>query len=351
MDGSGNISVGGLMDVNDNGNDTNICGASPCNVTGSYSYNKNTGLGQMTLKSGVTMNFDFFISSGTANKTNPLTLYAISTDPSANPAVSGTMVLQDSTLNPFSQGSLKGTSVSALTGTGSNGTNTNVSLILGQTDGSGNFAGLFDQNNAGTVLSTIQFPPTVGTNNYTYTASGTNGRYVFNLLGNPGANPVVAPLPFIFYASGANRGFLLDQSSSSVMTGTMDPQGKGGGVISGSTYPGTYAAATTSSGDSAASSIAANLLLTSPGNGVFNVSGTQYPGTKTVTGTYAVNPSSGNLGLGTITLTAPSAQNYVIYAVDTSACTNQSPVCAVLDFFMIDEDTANKNAAIVFAQQ
>ena len=56
-------------------------------------------------------------------------------------------------------------------------------------------------------------------------------------------------------------------------------------------------------------------------------------------------------GNGTIALTAPSAQNYVIYAVDTSGCTNSSPVCAVLDFLMMDVDKTNPNASIIFAQQ
>ena len=62
------------------------------------------------------MDFDFFIASGTASKTNPLTFYAISTDPVAtHPAVSGTMVLQDST-QTYNNAAFKGTSVSALTG-------------------------------------------------------------------------------------------------------------------------------------------------------------------------------------------------------------------------------------------
>ncbi|MGA8538988.1 MAG: hypothetical protein WB566_05780, partial [Terriglobales bacterium] len=254
MDGSGNV-VGGEMDANDNGNATSFCGTGPCSVSGTYTADAcNCGLWHMTLNAGTAslLNFDFFISSGTTSKTNPLTFYAVSTDPVAtHPAVSGTMVLQDST-QTYNNAAFKGTSVSALSGASASGAS-NVSLTLGSTDGKGNFSGQFDQNNAGTILSVAQFPPTTGTNNYTYAATGTNGRYTFNLLGNPGSSPVVAPVPFILYANGANRGFLLDQSSSSVMIGTMNPQGKGGGIISGSTFPGTYAAATTSNGDPAVS--------------------------------------------------------------------------------------------------
>jgi hypothetical protein len=356
MDGSGTI-VGGQMDANDNGNATSFCGTGPCSVSGAYTADAcNCGLWHMTLNAGTAslLDFDFFISSGTTSKTNPLTFYAISTDPVAtHPAVSGTMVLQDSS-QTYNNAAFKGTSVSALSGAAASGAS-NASLTLGSTDGKGNFSGQFDQNNGGSILSVAQFPPLTGANNYTYAATGTNGRYTFNLLGNPGASPVVAPLPFILYASGANSGFLLDQSSSSVMTGTMNPQGKGGGILGGSTLPGTYAVATTSSGNYGVRPIAGNSLLTSPGGTppVYNVSGTQYqfpvlgPPGGAVTGTYTLN----DLGVGTMVLTAPSAQNYVIYVVGTSGCTATNPVCQIQNFLMMDVDKSNTDPSIVFAQQ
>ncbi|MGA2456523.1 MAG: hypothetical protein ABSF85_03060 [Terriglobales bacterium] len=354
-DGAGNIS-GGSMDVNDNGHSSNsVCGTPPCAVAGTYKSNGN-GSWSLALTSPVTMTFDFYIASGTNSKTTPLTFYAISSDPAANPAVSGTMVLQDSS-QTYSNKAFNGVSVSALTGTvTANGTtNTNVSLTLGSTDGNGNFSGLFDQNNAGAILSGAQFPPATGANNYTYAASGTSGRYTFNMLGNPTTTPVGAPLPFVLYASGANRGFLLDQKSSSVMTGTMNPQGKGSGLFGGSTLPGTYAAATTHSGSSGVDPIAANLLLTWANTGMCTsecLNGTQYdianPTGVTLAGAYTILDS----GNGTIVLTAPSAQNYAIYVLDTSGCTStQNPVCAIQDFLMIDEDTANPNASVIFAKQ
>jgi hypothetical protein len=363
MNGSGVIN--GQMDTNDNGSDTNVCGGSACFVTGTYSADQTvSGLWHMILTSGsVSMNFDFFIASGTTtNKTNPLTFYAISTGPFDNthPEVSGTMMLQDSS-QTYNNAAFNGTSVSALTGTAASGVHTNVSLTLGTTDGKGNFSGLFDQNNAGAILSSVQFPPTTGSNKYTYAASGTSGRYTFNMLGNPTTTPVGAPLPFVLYASGQNRGFLLDQKSSSVMTGTMNPQGKGSGLFGGSTLPGTYAAATTHSGSSEVDPIAANLLFTWVTNALNTgactaecVNGTQYDTVNynltsaPLAGAYTIQAT----GNGTIVLTAPSAQNYVIYVLETSGCSStQNPVCAIQDFLMMDEDKTNPNPSIIFVQQ
>ncbi|MGA2981769.1 MAG: hypothetical protein ABSD76_19410 [Terriglobales bacterium] len=365
FNGTGGLS--GLMDVNDNGQGSNsICSpsAAPCTITGTYTQNNN-GSWHLALTKPVIMGFDFFISSGTTGKTSPLTFYAISTDPIAtNPVVAGTMVLQDST-QTYNNAAFKGISVSALTGTGTgaNGTivpkTTNVSLTLGTTDGNGNFSGQFDQNNDGVILSSVQFPPKTGTNNYTYTSTGTppSGRYTFNMLGNPTASPVGAPLPFVLYASGANRGFQLDTSSASVMTGAMNPQGKGGETFANSELPGTYAAATTSSGSSEVVPLAANLLMTYPGivtpgtPPITVVAGTQYqypnPGQQTVAGTYTLTLP----GTGTIPLTAPSGPSYVIYVLDTSGCGTNSLVCSVQDFLMIDEDKTNLNPSIIFAQQ
>ena len=367
MDGNGNV-VGGLMDVNDNGNSINsICGAPPCAVTGTYQ--QNNGIWQLTLTSPINMVFDFFVASGAASKTNPLTLYAI-TDPTdtTNPAVSGTMVLQDSSLIPFSNSTFKGTSVSALTGTNTTCAAppcTNVSLTLGTTDSSGNFSGQFDQNNAGTITSVPSTSPFA----YKYcnaatpacgTPSYTNGRYTFQMLGNPTASPVVAPLTFVLYAIGANRGFLLEQGGASpldtsVITGTVNPQGKAAFGFPGSALPGTYAAATTSSGSSGVDAIAANLLLTWVNTGACTsecVNGTQYDSATPAGAPLALAYTLQDTGNGTIVPISPATTpNYVIYVQDTSGCTTQSPVCAIQDFLMIDEDKTVTNPSIIFAQQ
>jgi len=152
-----------------------------------------------------------------------------------------------------------------------------------------------------------------------------------------------------------------------VMTGTMSPQGKGGGLFSGSELPGTFAAATTSSASSAVDPIAANLLFTWADVALVQggctsecVNGTQYdslnynPLGVPLTG---ANPgySLMTTGNGTIALTAPSAQNYVIYVIDTSGCAgtlqNPSPVCAVQGFLMMDVDKTVTNPSIIFAQE
>src|SRR5208282_3592920 len=106
---------------------------------------------------------------------------------------------------------------------------------------------------------------------------------------------------------------LLDQSSSSVMTGTMNPQGNLGIELSSSEFPGTYAEATTVSASPGLSPITANLFATwaqPSGSSCTStcLTGTQYPGSQTVTGTYTVSAS----GTGTIARTAPSTETYVM---------------------------------------
>jgi hypothetical protein len=322
-DGVGSIS-GGLLDPNDNGN--NVCGAQPCNVTGTYSADPNiAGLWHMTLSSFTTSHFDFFVSSGqTKNVPFPLTLYAISTDPvdGTHPALSGSMVFQDPSTT-YDKTALNAFAVSSLTGVDSTGSNTLVSLVTATGDSNGNISGSFDANNAGTIVAAQSF-------NCTYT-SGTTGRYVVTLLGN-GSTCTAPALPFVLYASGANRGFLLDQSSAAVMIGAMDPQS--GNAFAPTQLPSTYAVVTGSSATSGVSPIAANLLLTSTGNQTFVVAGTQYPGAQPVTGAYTLSSD----GTGTITLTAPAAK-YVLYTVDATHTE------------MIDVDTAVKNAAVILVQQ
>ncbi len=335
--GAGTISSGQL-DINDGGTATTAS-----DLSGTYSMANGIGTIQFTSTTLVkTFNFEIYGVSGTTNGNNPLTLYAVSTDPAAtNPGVSGTVVFQDPKGSPYNNATLNSVSVASLTGADNGGAN--VSLNLLNTDGAGNVNGNFDQNDAGTILSVANF-----STGYKYSATG-SGRYTMQLLGNPNASPVVAPLPFILYASGNGRGFLLDQSSTSVITGTMAPQGKGSGTYSASQLPSTFAAATTSSAVSGVSPLAANLLFTwtNPSQGM---TGTQYVGTgspQTITGTYTLNDT----GVGTITLTAPAAQSYVIYTVDSSGCTGQEISCTLQDFFMIDVDKTITNPSVIFARQ
>ena len=49
----------------------------------------------------------------------------------------------------------------------------------------------------------------------TYVATnGSTGPIHVQMLGNPTSTPVVDPTPFVMYASGANRGYLLDVSTT-----------------------------------------------------------------------------------------------------------------------------------------
>ena len=267
---SGNI-AGGMIDSNDNGRANSYS-----SVTGTYKLNANGSWGMtLTFGSGpTTLDFDFYVSSGsTQSQTKPgdLTLYAISTDPvdSTHPALSGSMAYQVPMSSGYTNASFNGTSVSALTGA-----NANVSLTVGQTDGTsggtggtGGLTGSFDQNNNGTIISAAAFPGgSQTTNPYTYVATSSAGRYIFYLLGNPTGSSPVNPIPFVLYASGANRGFLLDQNSSSVITGAMYPQP----TLKNFSYtftelPGVFAAATLSNSDPSIAPVVQNLLVTSPG--------------------------------------------------------------------------------------
>jgi hypothetical protein len=356
----------GLIDVNDNGSATNsVCNSAPCPVAGSYTYNATTNRGQLTLTSPKAMTFDFFVANGSENNsgTNPLYLYAISTD--NNPAVVGTLTYQNPKITAYNNAAFSGTSVSALTGT-----NDNVALILTTTYGddsssgvsgacpasnSGSLSGNFDQNNAGTIVSVSGFPSAAQTTNpYTYIATnGNTGRYIFCLLGNPGAqNGAVLPIPFVLYASGANRGFLLDQSSSAVMTGTMNQQSSpNGGFFANSTAVGTYAVATSSNSVANISGCAQlpacfatmNLVVTTPvvpetsGIPASNVTGVANPGNVPVSLLFNI----GSNGYGTISPqvgATTNPPNYVTYGVTNT------------DFFMIDIDSGVTSPILYMAQ-
>ena len=255
------------------------------------------------------------------------------------------MVYQVPMTSGYNNAAFDGPSVSALTGA-----NANVSLTVGNTDGTssgtggtGGFIGNFDQNNDGTIVS---LEPTSTPNSqftYTYVASSGNvGRYIFQMLGNPNASPVVPAIPIVLYASGSNRGFLLDQSSSAVLTGAMYPQPvKESGSYAPSEMAGIYAAATISNSSPSITPVVQNLLLTSPGNTVYNVAGTQNPSNQTLTGTYTMT----FLGTGINTLTAGAPATSVIYAIDFDS-TNS----VITDFMMIGT-TGGTPSSVIFAQQ
>ncbi len=363
MDGQGNIgnlSIPAMVDVNDNG-----VASTHSNVAGTYYPDATYSvLWHMTLTppSGTTQNFDFFIADGAAQtKTGPgsLTLFAI-TDPASTttPALSGPMVYQ--VPMTYNNAAFAGTSVSNLTGvTPGVGNSSNVALIVAVTDGTsggsggaGGFSGTYDQNDNGNITSVGPTAPF--TNSYVATGSDI-GRYTFQMLSNSNS-----PLPFVLYASGANRGFLLDQSSQAVLTGTMDPQPTNlkGFSYAPSELPGVYAASTVDSSDFSLTPVVQDLLLTSTGNSTYNVTGTQYPlnGNGALTGTYTVTdnsiPAGGVGGTGTIALTSPpppAVATNAIYALDASnAPGTKTPV--ITDFWLMGT-TSGTPSALIFAEQ
>ncbi len=350
--GSGGTISAGLMDSNDDGAPTTYT-----NVTGTYTSNGN-GAWQMTLTAaGTTFDFDFFVADGqTKTSTSPLTLYAVSSDATYQ-TLSGNMVYQFPMNSGYNNAAFSGTSVSNLRGVQVASSaevpdSSNVALVVGKTDGNGGFTGTSDQNDNGTIVSILPASPF----SYTFTASSSaTGRYVFNMLGNPTGNPVVPSVPFVLYASGANRGFLLDQKSAAVMTGEMDPQPSLKNFeYTPTELPGTYAVATIGNSDPAFPPEVQNLLLTSTGGATYVVAGTEYTksGSESIAGSYNIANNNTGGGTGTITLTNPAlplVTNYVIYSIDASAISGTGN--DVITDFMMMGLTSGTPSAIMFAQQ
>jgi hypothetical protein len=331
-DGAGGI-TSGMLDINDNSTPN-----SSTDVTGNYDISS-TGRGTMALTdntSGITYNYAIYVVGGQTSKaSNPLILFVISDDdPQISPAVSGTIVFQDPTPAPYDVADFNAFSVSSLTGLDGTGTHTLVSATLAIGDGGGHINAVFDGNNAGTIVKAQSF-------NCSYTSSG-GGRYIVTLLGN-GTSCGSPALPFVFYASANSRGFLLDQSSAAVYTGQMDLQP--GSNFAGSALAGSFAAATVSPGTSAVNEAALNLLFTAAAPN-FSLTGSQDvtgdPNPEPLAGAYTVDFTTGT---GTIKLTQPSDQNYVIYLLDNSKDGS------IQHFVMINVDPANTNPAIIFAER
>jgi len=333
FDGVGNIS-GGMIDLNDGG-----IASSSTNVTGTYGP-VNGNLIPVKLTS-LNWTFDAYIGAGQLNGKNPLTLFLASTNASlaTQPALAGTMVFQDSTVTYDKTALNNNPAVSHLDG--QTGSNTSATLVVSSGDSNGNITGSFDTNSGGTLVSNQSF-------SCTYTTDPSNkGRYVVHLLGNS-STCGGAPLPFVFYATGANRGFLLDQSSAAVLAGGMDVQGTNlAGIFAGSTLPGTYAVATVGDAGSGVTPQAANLLLTytvNAGTATLGAGGTLY--TPAASPGAAGNYTIQNTGTGTLTLTPQGAANadiFVFYAIDTT------------QFWLIQtQDTTGNppaNPAVLFMQQ
>ena len=333
--GAGVISSG-MLDRNENGTP-----GAATDITGTYSIDNvggaHPGRGTMTLTSSVlgkSYNYAIYVIAGQTNKeTNPLTLFVISTDdPLSNPAVSGKIVVQDPTAAPYDIADLDAFAVTSLTGVDDTGTHPLVSLATSIGDGAGHISGTFDANNAGTVIAGQSF-------SCSYTSTG-SGRYIVTLLGDSASCGSQA-LPFVFYASANSRGFLLDQSSAAVYTGQMDLQP--GSSFGAAQLAGSFAAATLDPASSGVNDAVLNLLFKSAAPD-FALSGSQDvigdPSPETLAGTYTVNFSTGT---GTIELTQPPDQNYVIYLLDN---VKDGPI---QHFVMMN--TTTTDPSIIFAER
>jgi len=345
-DGAGNIGSG-MLDKNENGtigSATDLVGTYSIDGTG----DPHPGRGTLTLTSsslGKTYNYAIYVISGLTTKdTTPLTLFMISVDdPLASPGASGTIVFQDPT-PAYGNSDFIGSWVANLTGVSASGQRL-VSLTSGSGDSAGHWSGFYDANNAGTIISAKDVT------NYAYASTG-SGRYTIDFLGDATASPAVPPVHFVLYSSAANRGFLLsiDNSSSTVYTGTMDLQGSS---LAPAELAGSLQASTGNSGSPSADQISMNLLLTSAlpnftlvgqqdQNDTTHVTGQALVGTYDITDT----------GTGPLNLTQPADTNYVIYPLDNPPFdkTNKA-ITAIQHFVMIRTDSTETNPSVIFGER
>jgi hypothetical protein len=118
-----------------------------------------------------------------------------------------------------------------------------------------------------------------------------------------------------------------------------------GSNFAASELAGSFAAGTLDPATSSVNDAVINLLFASAAPN-FTLSGTQHligdPSPQTLAGTYSVDF---NTGTGTIKLTQPAAQNYVIYLLDNS---KDGPI---QHFVMLNVNPANTDPSIIFAQR
>jgi len=266
----------------------------------------------------------FFRVHAIPDQTGDLTLYAISTDPvdSTHPALSGSMAYQVPMSSGYTNASFNGTSVSALTGA-----NANVSLTVGQTDGTsggtggtGGLTGSFDQNNNGTIISAAAFPGGSQTTNPTPTLRRAAPDDTF-LPAGQSDRKLACESDSVCSVRQRSESWLPARSEQLVgdhgsYVPATHPQEL---QLHFTELPGVFARHFSNS-DPSIAPVVQNLLVTSPGGTppVYNVAGTQNPNSVALAGSYTVNDTPP--GTGTITLTSsplpPLGANYVIYAID-----------------------------------
>jgi hypothetical protein len=175
------------------------------------------------------------------------------------------------------------------------------------TDGAGNLSAgsIFDENNAGQILSQQSL-----TGTYSVQANGI-GTISFTGATSPASS-------FVLYTVTSNKAFLLDTSSSSALSGFLEPQVSGNiGSFSAATIQGSFVTGTTAATNAAAANISGVLSL----DGSANITGTQDQTTpsgntpmQAFTATYTVSSN----GRGTMSVTSPAATSRVLYVINGS---------------------------------
>jgi hypothetical protein len=292
-----NILSGGAADLNDNGT-----ASSSSAVSGSYTVNAN-GRGTMQFVApGVgTFNFAFYI----VDKTE---IFFVSTDPVGSDRLGGLALAQDTTL-ALGNASLKGSAVFNLTGLEESSLSNVVAVGLLNTDGAGALVsgGMFDENNAGTIISQ---QPLSGTYNI-----ASNGRGTISLAGSPLGAGSQQATSFVAYVATQNRAVLLDVTSQAALSGFLEPQI--GANLDATTIQGVFVTGTTATANTGATNITGVLTM----NGSNALTGSQDESTplantpgEIVAGTYTVASN----GRGTMSLTSPTTANRVFYIVNNS---------------------------------
>jgi hypothetical protein len=285
----------GALDLNDAGTHA----ASPT-LTGTYSVASNgRGTLQVVVPTVGTFNFNFYVVSATE-------LFMVSTDAvnTGNPRSGGLALSQ--AVNIYNNGSFNGKSVFNLTGVNS-ALDSVVAVGLMLTDGAGNLSSgsVFDENNAGQILSQQTL-----TGTYSVQSNGL-GTISFTSATSPASS-------FVLYTVTSNKAFLLDTSSSSALSGLLEPQVSGNvGTFSPATIQGSFVTGTTATTNSAAANLSGVLSL----DGSANVTGIQdqttpsgnTPG-QAFTATYTVSSN----GRGTMSVTSPAATSRVLYVINGS---------------------------------
>jgi len=283
-DGLGNVTSWSL-DKNDNGIPTATSGS-----TGTYNVT-NTGVGTLTLNvSGTPLNLNLFV------KNSDEIFMSVSDPVLTNPSAAGVAESQD-TNQAYDNTTFKGVSVFYVTGVAPNVSQGRVIAGLATTDCAGSLTGTLDENDGGSIATNAAFSGS-------YSALGT-GRYSITLAG----------FPFVMYAITANKGFLLDQSNTAVLSGIVEPQTTN--PISASTISGSFVQTAQQVSTAAAQDTVAALVLN---NSTGAISGTQDETdgsenpNQSVAGTYSVSSN----GRGSFNLTSPATSTNVVYVIGQS---------------------------------